>query len=254
MNNVSACIQWGKFLNEAHETFLRAKSNVGLPNGITISGTHNLVQIRLTKASVISNMQTDQAAFEAWSLALMAWCGVEKIRLSWEEQPLNSAERKHYERFLFRVHNFHSWFSPRFSFETNAPLQEKARCLNENLDLRLNVAGHRRKILPSKFKPNSEADWEKKLLTCDEFKKKFGLKIVDRQFPVGLFIGQPARDKNGSATEVFTGVRRLRFTLVATRRQRTFNSLRPESDPKRWSQYMDLLGMVMLKDSQISPA
>ena len=126
----------GQSLRDAHAKMSDGKGRqIRLPgknpNASTFpcafSGDVNNLRIDLSESAVTSNMQTDAAAFEAWILALKAWCGVEQATLGWQEptkcleDATSGAERDtappveylHYQRFLYRVDKFleaYEWF------------------------------------------------------------------------------------------------------------------------------------------------
>jgi hypothetical protein len=202
-------IDWGLELRKAHGT----ATKIRLPDKakITFDGTPNNVRIHVTASGVVANMQTDGAAFEAWALALMAWCNVEEVVLSWDK-PGGSEGMQHYERFIFRAHFFQQLLRDRVRMSN--PLA--ARCLSAK-DLTLNVAGDRALEPSPNLKKDSESWLEWQLFKSPTFKKHFQLRDIDRQFPVGLFIGEPAKGKG----QVFTGGKSA-IDLVAIDQDGTF--------------------------------
>ena len=93
---------WGTKLKE------KAKGRVRLPSDkkIVFSGDEQCLEVKLSKAALThGNMQDNNCAFEAWTLALMAGCEVSQVKIVCEV-PDEAARRdsKHYQRALYRLH------------------------------------------------------------------------------------------------------------------------------------------------------
>lgn len=174
---------------------VRASQNgdVELPSGVEWHGRGSL-RLHLPTSAVVANMQTDAAAFEGWLLALRAWCGLAHAELAWT--PPTDTEDPHYQRFLYRVEHFQRLFGDWFTVATPGALAHSL--LQPGGDYRLNVAG-----VPSKAPPpTGEARIEWDLVHGPRqpaLLSRFQLDGVQRQFPVGLFAGEPRRDG-----EIFT--------------------------------------------------
>ena len=162
--------------------------------------TGNGLLLRLNAESVTANMQTDAAALEAWALMLRLWLGekdVPNIVVDWGLP--RETRNGHYQRFLYRVDQFQKLFPDWFSV---ADPKKLAKCqpLTEPV-LILNVASG--KASPSSPKTTSrEYRFESKLIRSEKFRQRFVLKdkLVDRQFPVGLFACTVS-----AKTRIFTG-------------------------------------------------
>jgi hypothetical protein len=149
-------------------------------------------------ASVKANMQSDAAAVESWALVLRLWLGgkrVPHIVVDWNVP--SDGPDGHYERFLYRMHQFSKLFPGWFEVADPQKL-EKCRALC-GTPLFLNVASRRESPSPPKT-TSPEYLVEAELVKSPQFREHFGLKQVDRQFPVGLFAGKVAAD-----TRIFTG-------------------------------------------------
>jgi len=153
--------------------------------------------------------QTNAAAFEAWSLALRVWCGVQRIELAWIPPSESCAETKrcHYQRFLYRAERFRSLFPDWFHLAQPVLIAD-AEALSDG-QLYLNVPGNRVRLdqatnpeTPLESMP--EAGLEKSLLRSEAFARYFGLANgkLDRQFPVGLF-----RESVAKGNRIFTGAK-----------------------------------------------
>lgn len=202
---------WEQALRKAYREVHPAQPRrLSLPRNVDFFGDLNEVTITLPAAATIANLQTDAAAFEAWSLALRVWCGVARVRLCWaipekltNEKGQFTTEGCHYQRFLYRLYHFAEFF-PWFSYGTSDGLAG-AKAL-EPAQLLLNVPGKR--IDASEYtlgqkpggKRSAEHELEISLLTTGDLKNEFHLDKCGRQFPVGLFIGEVA-----AGNRVFTG-------------------------------------------------
>src|SRR5437016_6066731 len=105
-----------KYQSYAAEKSIKSRSGIRFPSSIEFRGTLKEVVIRLVESEginpVVSNMQTNGAAFEAWCIALKVWCDVERVRLEWNP-PIDSKDRshqRHYQRFLYRADCFQGLF------------------------------------------------------------------------------------------------------------------------------------------------
>ena len=79
------------------------RRNVRLPSeaGIRFCGDLTRINLFMSTAAVQANMQNDAAAFEGWSVMLIAWCGVKRIAIDWAEP--TDFRNGHYQRFLYRL-------------------------------------------------------------------------------------------------------------------------------------------------------
>ena len=215
--------------NRIFENALRAKVgnlHIKLPempdNSFeALDGDRNHVILTLSKSAVCANMQSNSAAFEAWLLALKIWGVIERATLRWERPEVDSAKETaytsgwcHYQRFLYRVDFFNRLFGAGAWFvvedEYAKHVKQKCVALNEqhrqNHSLILNVPDKDEHGIPSKGKVEAhlEAEFVRQPKEGKEEKallaKIFGLNRVNRQFPVGLFLGEKSKAKR-----IFTG-------------------------------------------------
>jgi hypothetical protein len=119
-----------KFKAKLVESMQTASCNdrVPLPKSIDFTELVDPAHVLMTMRweATIANMQSNEAAFEAWALALKLWAGVSHVCLRWEVPQGRPASRNptkekpmyedvgHYQRFLYRVNAFgelFDWFS-----------------------------------------------------------------------------------------------------------------------------------------------
>mgnify|MGYP000951429840 FL=1 len=179
-------VDWGVELRKAHSKVVK-KRPLRFPSGIDLDGDHRCVRMKLSGNALVSNMQTNAAAFEAWALALHVWCRVECVVLDWE--PIREkAGYRHYQRFLYRVEKFRSWFP--WLEVANADALGEAEAITGS-ELILNVSKSVGKAEAAK----PEARLERQLRSSDGFRARYELEKVGTQFPVGLFGTQVAEGR-----------------------------------------------------------
>lgn len=198
---------WGGELAKAFEKANPAEPRTGTiglpaPHKIHFSGNLDCITINMTQKAIVANLQTNESAFEAWSLALVVWCGVKKVVLNWQppEEGCSETDQCHYQRFLYRAHQFSKLFADWFHLARST---EGARALDVG-PFSLNVPGRRSETLSDEdaSRQKAEAVLERRLLSSSAFKAHFNLDEgkLGRQFPVGLFDGPVQRDRR-----IFTG-------------------------------------------------
>ena len=179
------------------------RRNVRLPSeaGIRFSGDLTCTKLFMSTTAVQANMQGDAAAFEGWSIVLMAWCGVRRIAIDWDDP--TDAATGHYQRFLYRLGHFEALLGPDV-----VGIRRRERLVGCRIGAgsvaTLNLAGVSDTVEALSL-PKSEADLEKRLAggnPAEHARLMAGLGLVrlDRQMPVGVFDGPPSR---GGA--IFTG-------------------------------------------------
>lgn len=196
---------WSKRLQKAYNDKTGKRRGVRLPSAdyIQFDG-EDRVTVTMKERAVLANMQTDESAFEAWSLALRFWCKAESIELNWEfpRGSRKETQLSHYRRFLYRAERFSALFPEWFSLARPIGPAE-AGALGDGPFV-LNVPADRSQLdgseAPVEVIRARESDVEKRLSQSDRFKKFFGLKKVDRQLPVGLF-----RESVAQQNRIFTG-------------------------------------------------
>lgn len=158
-----------------------------LPSKVSFEIVDGCLILTLEGKGVVSNMQTDDSAFEGWSIVLKAALQeVQKVVLKWEDPVCVAdnewAQRAHYNRFLMRVTKFkqaYSWFD---ISEDRLCEVDKMRELIESNSLVVNFP--RRPCSPVTDKTKKqEAELERKLV--EQWSKE--CPITDEQLPVGLF-------------------------------------------------------------------
>jgi len=190
-----------KKLRDSYFKTYHNSRNLRLPSLIDfITEDTNIVRMKLSANSVCKNLQNDDAAFEAWSLALKSFCICEKIIVEWEK-PLNIKDG-HYQRFLFRVNCFKDDFNSWFSISPKCiDYFIDSQITSEN-DYFLNQPGKRNEISNDR---KGEADLELKFINpLNPLNKSLihvtNLSFIERQLPVGLF-----KNSVSSLNRIFTG-------------------------------------------------
>jgi hypothetical protein len=188
---------------DAKERGQRNRS-IKLPSGISFVGEGEEAQLVLSAECVTANMQSNEAAFEGWCLALRRWCKVE-VLLRWTPPPPDApmSQLRHYERFLYRAARFQSLFDW-FRIESNCAAEIDAARALKGGPLFLNGGGARGSAQKSASGGDLESALEHRLLKSSEFAAHYGLADGkrDRQLPVGLFSeNPPSRD----SSQIFPG-------------------------------------------------
>ncbi len=187
--------QWAEHLRRAHCVNTRTKRGIRLPkqDRIHFSGSCRLLKIHLDHTAVQGNMQSDGAAFEAWTLAFHFWCGVERVEIAWDipaADPKHPLGNPHYNRFLYRVDRFCDMFP------TLASVGEGNRAALAASITR--TAGRLVLNRPSKPRDGNVKNNPEAMLEGLLFEGKIPLPSLlpsldlDRQLPVGLFLNKKA--------------------------------------------------------------
>jgi hypothetical protein len=135
--------------------------------------------------SCTANMQTDEAAFEGWSICLKHHLSefIDSVVLKWEQpNQLLDNQQLHYNRFLYRVTHFKQMFDWFDVDETNnKDLEEFYMQLT---DLVINTP------LNESSEPSEQSSKEKqiefKAHNLNALKEKFQLQYINHQLPVGV--------------------------------------------------------------------
>ena len=153
---------WGRNLANDYKDKTGHSRGIRLPDveHIRFEGEREHVTVIMKQPAIISNLQANSAAFEAWVLALRVWSEVKKIDLVWKRPvACTPNEQCHYERFLYRAQRFHSLF-PEWFCVGEAELLAEAEALGDG-PFCLNVAGDREQRISGAGR--REAELEKKL-------------------------------------------------------------------------------------------
>ena len=190
---------WGSKLADDYKSKTGCdRSGIRLParDNVLFEGEKQHVTITMGQKAILENLQTNAAAFEAWSVALRVWSEVREIDLIWKRS--TDIQQPHYQRFLYRAKRFESLFPDWFRVSRPELLEDAGALADE--PLYLNVAGSRK--LRTNRPGKAEAELEKHLLRSQLFRDYFGLtdKKLDRQIPVGLF-----RVSVNASNRLFTG-------------------------------------------------
>ncbi|QWG18830.1 hypothetical protein KMZ68_02765 [Bradyrhizobium sediminis] len=188
---------------------------------IGIEGSQDQVTITIRTKGLYGNMQSDAAAFEAWSLALIYHCGVRFVAIRLEGEVDKPEGDPHFERLLYRLVRFAELFQPRILIDDS--VARRARALGSK-GLFLNEPGNKRssvenqleerfEAIVSKPETHSERDLEMALEVSSAFRKELGLDKLMRQWPVGLFDGRVA-----DAQRIFSGVKSA-IDLIGIRKE-----------------------------------
>ncbi len=172
-----------------NETNLRNKA-IKFPSAFSVFDLgSDFFEINADRASINSNMQTNENAIEAWAIILNRWLG-KKIEISWEIPSEQSDEVNllNYRRFLYRLENLPIAEGIILSNQMKAEIQkhsvyqikEKLLINNGNPDLRNTPY--------SQTQLKTENDFELFFYNHpDSLRKISSYENVFRQFPVGLF-------------------------------------------------------------------
>lgn len=168
-------------------------------------------RIEMSQELVLKNMQEDSAAFEGWVMVLRCWFKAETVSLSWT-RPTAKTYDLHYQRFLYRVIRFQEAMQDWFIVSDKNYLSD-SRLLYPDGGLRegdywLNYEMVSRNDDSKEDDPFSSEDALERafcrnptsLLACSN--AEYGL---NRQLPVGLFLGEVKKNSKESNPQVFPG-------------------------------------------------
>lgn len=138
---------------------------------------------------VCENMQTDNAAFEGWAVALKVWMPerIKKVRLSWDTPSKGKEDNLHYHRFLYRCLNFkhdYSWFEIAKANEDEINAFQK-KFISSKLVINTSSKEPDKK---SSFENSVEYEFtdQKETAVRNQFIGKYNLAIFNHQLPVGV--------------------------------------------------------------------
>ena len=167
---------------------LQAKNkNLRLPSGMGFSIEDNVLTITMKEKGLISNMQTDDSAFEGWAICLKAWLPefIDQVYIE-GKAPTNISD-KHYQRFLYRLDKFikiYTWASTK-SFEI-----ELAEFRRKNVNVVINVP----KSNASESATHCEAQLERVFYKRNKISCSYD--FIDHQLPVRLYNDEIKEEKS----------------------------------------------------------
>ena len=179
------------FVNHRNRSYMEiVVDNSGYPltSGIGFHKEGRNLVLTLSKRSLVSNMQSDEGAFEGWTLCLFANNpGIyEKIIIQWnpierfdKEGIITDAERGHYYRFLYRAYKFQENYP---SIVEIQPAVSSVFDVDEFKDWVLNYPNGESHE-SQKSNKNAEAHLERELLEI----MQGAFDYCDHQLPAGLF-------------------------------------------------------------------
>lgn len=172
-------------------------ARIRLPTSLTLSGTPDALHMQLDAPAVISNMQSDAGAFDAWALAFWSWTEVKRITLSWTP-PTDPARDGHYQRFLFRLRTMLRLFPERFLLGNGMDAQRDAQPFNT-----INVCDQNRSARRRPTEGEAAIEWDLAQAKTERgaaLREQDHLCDVCPQLPVGIF-----QDVVSERAAVFTG-------------------------------------------------
>ena len=200
MNN----IEWGDKLRAKVIDKLKNRRGIRLPhnNNIAFGGDEKCLEVTLHESALrASNMQNNDSAFEAWILAIISWCDVQKVNIHHELSREKVYKKEgHYQRALYRLERFSELMQGKVRIDKIIFSDSKTRtsahptinvALGKDTSSNTSSAGSESEI---------EKDFTRNGTPRRLLMEKFDLQELDRQFPVGLFDGEPAKGR-----EIFTG-------------------------------------------------
>lgn len=190
----------------------RAKTpNLKWPRDIEVTEEMGKITLHINENAIQSNMQSNVSAFEGWLLVLKELV-CKDYRFSVEFRQGDKTD-KHYQRFLFRLSLFDSLYGRGSDdpwFKLNQPIRAflKSDCryiLYRDQDkLICNIGkggrgnGKVNDAATLSALGESELEWRLCKDGADRecLKNVFNTGIIYRQFPVGIFYGEPPSDAN----------------------------------------------------------
>jgi hypothetical protein len=176
------------------------KVSLKLPGNLELDENDGLVKISLAASDVTKNLQEDAAAFEGWILGIKAIMNDWKFCLYWRVP--ENADNRHYQRFLYRVDRFNSFFGGKdgwFSFGAECSLEAlRIKCEKAHYQLNCPTPGTR----TNDSKSSRENLLENAIINGQplSLKEMFAIDKLKRQLPVGVFDGEVSKQ-----AAIFTG-------------------------------------------------
>lgn len=205
-----------KLLQKNYESKASIKNkHIKFPRGINVFFDNNKVTIEMKSEvgkGIFSNMQKDDAAFEAWCLIIRYWINEfrnAEFTVTWEKPTDGDKNEPHYQRFLYRVEKFKQLFDW-FTLDSyhNGILKQDSK-IKQAKTLFLNRPGDIRstpykKITDKSFDELSENDIERMFASLEGPRERLaaasGAKqdTVSYQLPVGIFQDKVTKKPKGN--------------------------------------------------------
>jgi hypothetical protein len=178
---------------------IKELNSVRLPSSIIFSLEKKCLSVMLSDAT--GNMQENKSAFEGWIICLRSWLPgeIDKVELEWTPS-VDKKKKEHYNRFLFRVHQFQkmfSWFV--VSKKNNCEVQSFSLII-QRPDLIMNYPGS---LKQSSISENKIEDKIESLFVTEPqklLKTRLNLETINQQLPAGVFT-----ESKSTGTRLFTG-------------------------------------------------
>jgi hypothetical protein len=163
-----------------------------LPSHIGIEEKNDVVTLTLkaiegkSAHGVTANMQQDDAAFEGWAACIRAVVPNWKICLRWDA-PENT-NNGHYQRFLYRVIKFESYFGDWFSIAEGCSTQ--ASRIEASKTYQLNLPSTKKGESRTNDATHSPENLIENTIYKEQslpLRKMFQICKIERQLPVGVF-------------------------------------------------------------------
>lgn len=159
--------------------------NIRLPSGMDFTIQDNVLTIGMTEKGLISNMQTDAAAFEGWAICLKAWLPefVDKVIIKGD--PQKDKNNRHYKRFLYRLNKFTQIY---YSWVKSESYTEDFKVFENTKKKYLNV--------PKKEASEEATHCEAQLERAYCLKNKSFYTALDHQLPARIFNKSEIKEEN----------------------------------------------------------
>lgn len=158
--------------------------NLKLPEKVEVKSEADNLIIKLSKEGLVGNMQADASAFEGWAIAIKAICPeiANQVEIQWvSPEGCSKIEKRHYNRFLYRVIRFHDNFPDWVKIRPlSDAAQEEMRSIAKELENREWVLNYPN-CEASEHAEKEEAQLERLLL------KVLPGTYNNQQLPMGLF-------------------------------------------------------------------
>jgi hypothetical protein len=146
-------------------------------------GSHNSKNGEVFSCAV--NLQTDEAAFEGWSICLKHHLRhyIDRVVLSWiKPDQMTGRQLLHYNRFAYRVVRFKQMFDWFAIADINE--QELSEFENELSKLVINTPLNEASMTSDESSKEKQIEYEQRNL--EYLKRKFQLQNINHQLPVGV--------------------------------------------------------------------